>query len=436
MSLATRDKAVIWHPYTQHQTVADPLPIKQGKGAYLMGENDKCYLDLISSWWVNLHGHAHPEIAKAIYEQAMMLEHVIFAAFTHEPAVSLAEKIIALLPTGFSKTFYSDNGSTAVEVALKMAYQYWRNQGQGQRKRIIAFEQGYHGDTVGAMSVSRKSGFFAHFEDLLFTVDMFPYPSTWHNDPLAEIKSQHVIAQLSNYLDKYADETAALIIEPLVQGAGGMRMCAPAFLRDLESLLRSHGVLIIYDEVMTGFGRTGSDFACITAQTTPDIICLAKGITGGCLPLAMTACQQYIYEAFLGDTFAKALSHGHSFTANPLGCAAGLASLALLQKQETRQQIEMIARVHQQFLPVLSSIDLLEKPRQCGTIMAFDLKTKADYGSQWSSHLQARFLELGLLIRPLGNVIYFLPPYCVTEAELTQAYRIVIQEIQKLGVTA
>lgn len=434
MTVELRDQTVIWHPFTQHQTAHLPMPIASGRGAYLVDEQGRRYLDLISSWWVNLHGHSHPEIARAIYEQAMTLEHVIFAGFTHEPAVSLAEKLLTLLPSEFTKIFYSDNGSTAVEVALKMAYQYWRNQGEKQRQRFVVFENGYHGDTVGAMSFGKYSGFFSNYADLLFTVDKISYPETWLSDEKVFEKEQQTLDQLANYLQMYGHETAAIILEPLVQGAGGMKMCTPRFLQQLEQLVRSHHILIIYDEVMTGFGRTGDYFACIKAQTTPDIICFAKGLTGGFLPLAVTACHERIYQAFLSDSIATALIHGHSYTANPLGCAAALASLRLLQSPETQAQLAMIERVHQQELPRLLSTAAVTKMRYCGTIAAFDLIVEAEYGSEIGRKLHAHFLEKGLLIRPLGNTIYFLPPFCISESELKGAYETVIQEIQGVKV--
>lgn len=433
MTLGARDQSAIWHPFTQHQTAALPLPIVRGAGAYLYDDTGKRYLDMISSWWVNLHGHSHPEIAKAIYEQAVTLEHVIFAGFTHEPAVLLAETLLRLLPAGFTKVFYSDSGSSAVEVALKMAYQYWHNRGEQQRKRFVAFENGYHGDTFGSMSVGKYSGFFNPFTELLFAVDKIPYPATWAGDDAIQVKEKQVLAILAEHLEKFGSETAAFILEPLVQGASGMHMCRASFLQEVEKLVRSHGVLIIYDEVMTGFGRTGDYFACLRAETTPDIICLAKGLTGGYLPLAVTACHERVYEAFLGDTFATAFAHGHSYTANPLGCAAALASLTILQNPDTTNNIAKIEKIHREELSELAHSDGIEKTRYCGTIAAFDLKLKVGYGSQFSSQLQAIFLEKGLLLRPLGNVVYFLPPYCITEAELRNVYNVVKHELR--GVT-
>lgn len=434
MSLSMRDQQYIWHPYTQHQTTPLPMPIQRGEGAYLIDDKNQRYLDLISSWWVNLHGHAHPEIAKAIYEQACQLEHIIFSGFTHEPAVNLAEKIINILPQGFSKIFYSDNGSTAVEVALKMAYQYWRNHGDLKRTRFMAFEKGYHGDTFGAMSVGKKCDFFTQFDDKLFQVDMFTYPATWLQDEFIQQKEQAALTAIQQHLEQLGEETAALILEPLVQASGGMQMCRPEFLQQLEQLVRQYGVLIIYDEVLTGFGRTGDLFACLRAKTSPDIICLAKGLTGGFLPLAVTACKEDIYNAFLGDSFSQALAHGHSYTANPLGCAAALASLDILLRPNTLKQIQCIEAAHVKGAAMLGQLPQIEKIRYCGTIIAFELAIEASYGSNVSITLRNQFLKRGLLIRPLGNVIYFLPPYCISEAELMNAYQIVIQEIEGVCV--
>ncbi len=434
MTISERDNAVIWHPFTQHKTMPLPGTIERGEGVYLIEQNGKRLLDLISSWWVNLHGHANPEIAKAIYEQAMKLEHVIFASFTHEPAVTLAEQLLTILPNTFSKIFYSDNGSTSVEIALKMAYQFWRNIGEKRRHRFIAFENGYHGDTFGAMSVGRKSGFFAQFEDLFFQVDFMPYPATWKDDPNIKAKEQEALEKMDAHLKKYGAETAALIIEPLVQGSSGMQMCSPEFLQQLETLVRSYGILIIYDEVMTGLGRTGDYFACLKANTTPDIICISKGLTGGFLPIAVTACSEQIYQAFLGDDFSSALVHGHTFTANPIACAAAVASLTILKREETQQQINMIQAVHQAALTNLAREELVEKPRSCGTIAAFNLKISAAYGASTSVKLREQFRQRGLLIRPIGNAIYIMPPYCISETELKRSYEIVIEEIQ--GVIA
>lgn len=427
-TLSERDNAVIWHPITQHKMTPPPLPIVRGEGAYLIGEKGERYLDLISSWWVNIHGHAHPDIAKAIYEQAKTLEHVIFAGVTHEPAVLLAEELLTILPKSFSKIFYSDNGSTAVEVALKMAYQFWRNQGEKQRRRFIVFEDGYHGDTFGAMSVGKGCGWFSHFDDLLFNVEVMPYPATWIDDEDVAKKEKAALEKLALYLEKFGNETAALIIEPLIQGAGGFKICRPEFLREVETLVKAHGILIIYDEVMTGFGRTGDYFACLKAKTVPDIMCFAKGITGGFLPLAVTACQERIYAAFLGDNVSKALIHGHSFTANPLGCAASLASLKILKHPETREKMKLIEKIHEEEIQNLAKNSAVEKVRYCGTISAFNLRLTSEYGSSASIQYRDSFLKKGLLIRPLGNAVYLMPPYCISETDLRRAY-LTIQEV-------
>jgi adenosylmethionine-8-amino-7-oxononanoate aminotransferase len=432
MTCSERDNAVIWHPFTQHKMAPLPTTIERGAGAYLYEQNGNRLLDLISSWWVNLHGHAHQEIADAIYQQAMKLEHVIFSSFTHEPAIQLAEQLLEILPNTFSKIFYSDNGSTSVEVALKIAYQFWQNVGEKRRHRFIAFENGYHGDTFGAMSVGRKSDFFVPYEDLFFQADFFPYPATWLNDQDIAHKEQKILDQLAEHLKKWGAETAALIIEPLVQGAGGMNMCRSEFLQKLEALVRFYGVLIIYDEVMTGFGRTGEYFACVKANTTPDIICLAKGLTGGFMPLAVTACSEQIYQAFLADNFNRALIHGHTFTANPLGCAAALASLQILKRPATRAQQDSIQHIHHGSLLQLMNEGTIENPRYCGTISAFNLKMSSQYGSSDSIKLREQFQKRGLLIRPLGNVIYFLPPYCISATDLKQAYTILAEEIQEI----
>jgi adenosylmethionine-8-amino-7-oxononanoate aminotransferase len=434
MSLSSRDKTAIWHPYTQHKTSLDALPIVSGKGAYLFDDAGKSYLDLISSWWVTLHGHCQPDIAKAIYEQATTLDHVVFAGFTHEPAIALAEKILKLAPPEFTRVFYSDNGSTSVEVALKMAYQYWRNQGKSERRRFMAFELAYHGDTFGAMSVGRYPTFFSRYSELFFAVDTFEYPATWAHDAATEEKEKQALLKISDYLAQYGHEVCALIIEPLVQGSAGMRMCTPRFLRDLETLIQSYGILIIYDEVFTSLGRCGDYFACRKVATTPDIICLSKGVTGGFLTSGMTLCHEKIYAAFLGDTFATALVHGHSFTGNPISCAAGLASLTLLEKPETQNQLALIEKIHHEELVNVMDSGLIEEPRVCGTIAAFNVSSGFEYGSAKSFEIRRRFNERGLLIRPLGNVIYFVPPYCVTESELRTAYQIVIEELE--GVTA
>ncbi|WP_241654112.1 adenosylmethionine--8-amino-7-oxononanoate transaminase [Wolbachia endosymbiont of Laodelphax striatellus] len=412
MNLSERDRQIIWHPFTQEKVAKLPIAIKKAHGSYLYDENNKPYLDLISSWWVNLHGHAHPKIAQAIYEQSMTLEHVIFAGFTHEPAVTLCEKLQTLLPDKLSRFFFSDNGSTAVEVALKMAYQYWWNQGNRERTTFLSFEGGYHGDTFGAMSVGAKSGFHDTFSNLLFSVLTIPFPETWDEDEEIKNKERHSLEVLEGHLSASSHKIAALILEPLVQGAGGMRMCRPEFVRKVVNLVRQHGILIICDEVMTGFGRTGTCFAFEQTQIIPDFLCISKGLTGGFLPLALTVTTEEVYSAFLNEHFTKAFAHGHSYTANPLGCAAAIASLELLIKPDTIESIKRIHSIHKKEL--VEACESVKHTRVTGTIAAFDVHD--------AQTLKIKFLEQGLLIRPLGNSVYLLPPYSISTPELEEAY--------------
>ncbi|MGY0780075.1 adenosylmethionine--8-amino-7-oxononanoate transaminase [Azospirillum argentinense] len=416
------DHRHVWHPFTQAQTAPEPLAVTHGKGVSLFTEDGREILDLISSWWVNLHGHAHPAIAGAIAEQAHRLEQVIFADFTHSPAARLAARLAEVLPGGLDRVFYSDNGSTAVEVALKLAWQYWRNKGEGQRRRFLAFEGSYHGDTFGAMAAGVGSGFYAPFHELLFAVDRMPYPTTWDGDPEVEAKEAAALDWLDRWLAANGAELVAVIIEPLVQGASGMRFCRPEFLRAMAARVRAAGGLVIFDEVMTGFGRTGALFACHKAGVAPDLICLSKGLTGGFLPLSVTACGASIYEAFLGAGFDRAFAHGHSFTANPLGCAAALASLELTTSAETAANLARIEERHRAAIADLSSHSKLSRGRVLGTIAAIEVTDAQGYTAAVGQTLKRFFLERGLLLRPLGPVIYLLPPYCVTDGQLDRAY--------------
>lgn len=416
------DRRHVWHPFTQAQTAPEPLAVTHGKGVSLFTEDGREILDLISSWWVNLHGHAHPAIAGAIAEQAHRLEQVIFADFTHSPAARLAARLAEVLPGNLDRVFYSDNGSTAVEVALKLAWQYWRNNGEGQRRRFLAFEGSYHGDTFGAMAAGVGSGFYEPFQELLFAVDRMPYPATWDGDPEVAAKEAAALDWLDRWLAANGAELVAVIIEPLVQGASGMRFCRPEFLRAMAARVRAAGGLVIFDEVMTGFGRTGALFASQKAGVAPDLICLSKGLTGGFLPLSVTACGASIYEAFLGAGFDRAFAHGHSFTANPLGCAAALASLELTTSAETAANLARIEKRHRAAIADLSRHPKLSRGRVLGTIAAIEVTDAQGYTAAVGQTLKRFFLERGLLLRPLGPVIYLLPPYCVTDGQLDRAY--------------
>ena len=419
----------LWYPYTQAKTAPEPLKVKAAQGVWLELETDNLpgeavpdrILDCISSWWVNLHGHAHPAIAEAIYQQAKQLEHVIFAGFTHNPAEQLAEQLVHRLPHNLTRVFYSDNGSTAVEVALKMAYQYWSNQGQ-TRSTFLAFEGAYHGDTFGAMAVGARSLFSKAFAPLLFDVEYVPYPIAHADTAITTATEQRSLDAIEKQLVQQPDRYAGIIIEPLVQGAYGMRMGRSEFLPQLQQLAHQYNTLLLCDEVMTGFGRTGDWFACIKANVTPDIICLSKGITGGFLPLAATVCSEAIYNAFYSDDPLQTLYHGHSYAANPLGCAAGLASLALMVEHESAfKQMEAKHRAH---LASLMDHPRLTNIRVTGTIAAMDLVTdQPGYLNQLAIDIRKRAIAQGLLLRPLGNVLYLMPPYCITDDELAFVYR-------------
>jgi adenosylmethionine-8-amino-7-oxononanoate aminotransferase len=409
----------IWYPFTQAKTAPPALKVKAAAGIWLELEDGRRLMDCISSWWVNTHGHAHPRIAQAIYQQALQLEQVIFSGLTHDPAEQLAERLVAKLPSGLDRVFFSDNGSTAVEVALKMAYQYWVNQDK-PRSTFLAFEGAYHGDTFGTMAVSGRSVFSAVFQDLLFKVESVPFPATHLGDQLVDRREQKILTEIKAVLAR--GTCAGIILEPLVQGAGGMNMCRSQFLHQLRQLATEFDTLLIFDEVMTGFGRTGDWFACQRAQVTPDIICLSKGITGGFLPLAVTICAEKIYQAFYSENPMKTLYHGHSYTANPLGCAAAIAALAL--SEENAAAFGRMEAHHHRHLAALQDHPRLEKLRVTGTIAAMDIVTPdaAGYLNQIGPVIRQRAIEQGLLLRPLGNVLYLMPPYCITDAELGQAY--------------
>jgi len=404
----------IWRPYTQHGAMAEPLPVESGEGAYLRLADGRRLFDAVSSWWVNLHGHGHPRIAAAIAEQARRLEHVIFAGFTHEPAERLAERLVAVAPRGLEHVFFSDDGSTAVEAAVKMALGAWRHRGR-ERTVVVALEHAYHGDTFGAMSVSARGPFTSAFERLLFSVERLPFP--------APGREAATVEALERLLARRGDEVAALIVEPLVLGAGGMLMYEPGVLARLRELCRERGVFFIADEVMTGFGRTGTMFACEQAGVSPDIMCVSKGITGGFLPLGATLASSEVFEAFRSDDRGKAFFHGHSYTANPIACAAAVASLDVFAEEPVFERIERLGAAHERRLAALAERAGVADVRRRGTIAAVELRADdAGYLSSRGPKLRDFYLSRGVLLRPLGNVVYVLPPYCSTEKDLDLAY--------------
>lgn len=424
LDLAARDRAHLWHPYTQMQTAPAPLVIVRGQGVYLYTEDGRRLLDGISSWWVNIHGHSHPRLNQALAAQARELEHVVFAGCTHRPAVELAEQLVALLPSGLTRIFYSDNGSTAVEVALKMAYQYWQNRGES-RKSFITLHDAYHGDTIGTMSVSEASAFTRPFAPLLFPVAR-AYSPYCYRCPLGLERSTcqvDCLADLERLLREKGDSVAAVLVEPMLQAAGGMIVWPVEFLAGVRRLCDRYGTLMIADEVLTGFGRTGRMFACEHAAVSPDILCLSKALTAGYLPLAATATTEAIYEAFLSDDRNKTFFHGHSYAANPLGCAVALASLELFRTDGVLARVRALEQQLRARLLPLQEFPLVGDVRVIGGVgiveLVQDKKTKAagGYLDQLGPRLAAEFIQRGLLLRPLGNVLYFMPPYVITEQE-------------------
>lgn len=419
-SLIEKDRACIWHPFTQMHTSEPPILIKRAKSTYLYDENDKHYLDGISSWWVNLHGHAHPYIIEKIKSQAEIMEHVIFAGFTHAPAIELASRLLSILPGEMSKVFYSDNGSTAVEVALKIAVQYWHNQNIPKTK-IVCFKNGYHGDTFGAMSAAGKNEFNKPFWKHLIDVISI--------DPPIKGKEDLSLSQLQFILEQ--GRVACFIFEPLVLGSGGMLMYSQCSLDRLIACCNDHDVLTIADEVMTGFGRTETLFACEQLCRTPDIICLSKGITGGFLPLGATVCTKKIFDAFLSDHLSKAFLHGHSYTANPLACSSALASLDLLLEARCFLQRKVISDSHKKFCAQWHTHPKLKRCEFSGTLLVLEYQSEShSYFQSIRDTLYYFFLNKGILLRPLGNVLYLLPPYCIQEHELQFIYEQIILTLE------
>lgn len=413
MNWTERDKKSIWHPFTPLVGVDDPLMVDKAEGVYLYTSDGNKIIDAVSSWWVNLHGHSNPHIAKAIADQANNLEHVIFAGFTHRPAIELAEGLLNVLPENQAKIFYSDNGSTAVEVALKLAFQYWHNLDKPKRK-IIAIDGAYHGDTFGAMSVGERGDFTRPFFPQLFEVDFIDFP-TQENEA-------HVISQFEQYLS--SENIAAFIYEPIIQGASGMRIYSQKLLDVLIQNAQANGVLCIADEVMTGFGRTGKLFASDYLMTQPDLICLSKGLTGGAMALGATSCSEAIVKSFSTTDLRKTFLHGHSYTANPMACAAGKASLDILLTKQCQKQIENIANSHQKFIDTINRFTQIRDVRSIGTIVAIEFETESDssYFSEMRNKLYPFFIKKGVLLRPLGNLIYIIPPYIITQEELNIVY--------------
>ncbi|HVV67919.1 MAG TPA: adenosylmethionine--8-amino-7-oxononanoate transaminase [Gammaproteobacteria bacterium] len=412
-SLMARDQKSLWHPFTQHGLESEFLPVVSAKGAWLQLADGKKILDAISSWWTNLHGHAQPDIASAIYAQALQLEHTLLAGFTHEPAVRLAEILLTATQASganLTRCFYSDNGATAVEVAMKMAYQYYKNQQVKTRNRFIAITHAYHGDTLGSMALSARDSYHQHFSSLL--------PEVTFIDP-------QQLDQLENLLTQQPEQYCALIIEPMIQGAGGMKFHSAEFLAAVAALCHKAGVLLIVDEVFTGFYRTGKCFAFEHADIKPDLLCLAKGLTGGFLPLAATLTTEAIFNAYYSKDINQAFLHGHTFTANPIACAAAIASWQLLQQPATQENILQISKITQRCIQHLSQHENASLARSLGTVGAINKKNLPGYMSGSGQAIRAFAMEKNVLLRPLGSALYAVPPYCITADELEQVYQVI-----------
>jgi adenosylmethionine-8-amino-7-oxononanoate aminotransferase len=416
MNLTERDGQYLWHPYTQHKTSKPPIAIVKGEGALLWDDSNKEYIDAIASWWVNPFGHSNRFIADAIYKQLTTLEHVLFGGFTHEPAVVLSEKLIEILPKNQKKIFFSDNGSTAVEVAIKVALQYFFNKGE-KKTTIIAFENAFHGDTFAAMAASGISFYTQAFEGMFIDIVRIPVPIKGHE----EISFQALSKAIKN------NSCAGFIFEPLVQGAAGMVMYEPEALGKLIEICQENRVLTIADEVMTGFGKTGKTFACDYLQTQTDMMCLSKALTGGTIPMAITTFTQDLFDAFYNDDINKALFHGHTFTANPTGCAAALASLELLQTDEMQTNISRVNVHHLAFQKRIENHPKVTTTRVLGVIFALEIKTEnqASYYGALRNKLYDFFIENGVILRPVGNIVYILPPYIITDSQLQKIYNVV-----------
>lgn len=411
----------LWHPFTQEALDPPPLRIVKAEGVYLHTDDGRRFIDGISSWWVNIHGHGHPAIVSAIAEQAAKVDHVLLAGFTHDAAEELRRALRKVLASSLECIFFSDDGSTAVEVALKMAVQYWQNVGRPEKRSIVALEHAYHGDTVGAMSVGADSGFNEPFRSLLFPVHRV-HSAYCYRCPVGKKRATcriDCVDQLEKLLEEKHREIAAVIVEPLLQGAGGMIVHPADFLRRASELCREYDVLLIADEVLTGFGRCGKMFACELAGIVPDVMCLSKGLTGGVLPMGATVCTGRVHDAFVGLDRARTFYHGHSYTGNPIAAAAGVASLGIFEREPVFERINTIAAIHRERLAAIGNHPAVGDVRSIGTMAAIELKADdAGYTSSVRTKLYQFFLEAGLLLRPLGNIVYVLPPYVISRQEL------------------
>jgi adenosylmethionine---8-amino-7-oxononanoate aminotransferase len=425
----------IWHPFTNSALDPVPLLVRRAEGVYLHTADGRKIIDAISSWWVNLHGHANPRIAGAIAEQAMKLEHVILAGFSHEAAEELASRLSKWLPKELTHMFFSDDGSTAVEVALKLAVQHFQNLSRPEKTEIVALAHGYHGDTAGAMSVSDESPFTQPFESMRYAVHRVNSAYCYRCPVGLKRENCHIecVQQLERLLEERAEQIAAVIVEPLLQGAGGMIVHPVEFLQKARTLCTKHDVLLIADEVLTGFGRTGKMFACDLANVVPDLMCISKGITGGFMAMGVTLCTDRVEAPFRSENRMHTFYHGHSYTGNALACAAANASLQIFENEPVFDRIATIARIHCERLAEFRAMHQVGDVRQIGTMGAIELVAEdAGYLSALRPKLYGFFLEHGVLLRPLGNVVYVLPPYVIKPDELHRVYDVMVEAVETL----
>ena len=411
MKLSLRDQKHIWHPLTQHKTSAPPIAIVKAKGALMWDEDGKEYIDGIASWYTAMYGHCNEIITSKVARQMLQLDQVVFTGFTHEPAVVLSEKLMEILPSNQQKIFFNDNGSTAVEAAIKMALQYHFNKGE-KRNTLIAFEDGFHGDTFGAMSVSGLSVYNGPFEDYFLKVERIPVPKDGN---LAEVLSRLQLLISEN-------KCAAFVYEPMVQGAAGMKFHDAEGLNDILKLCKNNNLLCIADEVMTGFGKTGKKFASEYIETKPDVMCLSKSLTAGIAAMSITSCSQRIFDAFLDDDISKGFFHAHTYSANPLACAAAIAGIDLLSSKEIQEDIRRIERLHRNFSEKIKTHPKVASVRQLGVIFALDLNVEMNRYGDLRNKIFNHFMSDGVFLRPLGNTIYILPPFVIENEQLEKIY--------------
>lgn len=418
--LRERDKKHLWHPLTQHKISPDMLPIVKAKGVLLTDDEGREYIDAISSWYTAVYGHCNEYITQKVSEQMKNLDQVVFSGFTHEPAIRLAEALVSILPQGQEKLFFNDNGSTATEIGIKMALQYHHNLGN-DRNVMLAFEEGFHGDTFGAMSVSGLSVYNGAFEDHFIKVQRLPVPTGENNERVLE-KLRKIIAK---------NNIAGFIYEPLIQGAAAMKFHDPKGLNEILKLCRKHDIILVADEVMTGFGKTGKNFASDYIEEKPDVVCMSKALTAGLLPMGLTSCAQKVYDAFYSDDISKGLFHGHTYTANPLACTAALAAVELLSSKEIQEKIKHISKANEKFCCELERNSRVRNVRSKGVILAFELDVQTDRYGNLRNELFKFFMEKGVFLRPLGNTIYILPPYTISQEQLERVFEVIRESLER-----